>query len=93
MATTPQVSPRAAPPSRALARPVESLLPQLVAERCLVDITLMSSESPRHQMRYSSRLPTLHYSEGVDRVFGGLLPSRDFACSYGGELEVVEFLR
>jgi len=62
--------------------PAEPLLPQLLAERCPVNFTLMSSESPRHLMRYSSRLPTLLYNEGVDRVLG---------C--GGELQVVEFRR
>jgi len=85
MATAPQMSPRAAPPSRALARLAVSLIPPLLAERCPVDFTLMSSESPPlAEMLFA-------YSEGIDRVYGGLLPLRDFCCPYGGEPEVVEF--
>ena len=45
------VSPRAGPPSRTLVRLAVSLLPQLLAERCPVDFTLMSWETLRHLMR------------------------------------------
>ena len=55
VATQPQVSLWAAPPSQARGQRVVSLLPQLLAERCPVDFTLMSTVSPRHLMRCSSR--------------------------------------